>query len=181
MDWPVDLPHRDVVVLCPPPPGEVTPGLTQTEFELRRQKLSALIAAQAERTQGGLFASHGNSSAPFHIAVVLSHPVRYMTNDIPYPFHQNQDFFYLTGILEPDSALVLCCPPRPEGAILFVPRRDPARELWDGPRSGIDGASALTGIQQVHSTEELGLVLKSFKGTVAHLKVPRSIHLDSYI
>ncbi|XP_048870508.1 xaa-Pro aminopeptidase 3 [Brienomyrus brachyistius] len=156
--------------------GEVTPGLTQTEFELRRQKLSALIAAQAERPQGGLFGSHGNSSASFHVAVVLSHPVRYMTNDIPYPFHQNQDFLYLTGILEPDSALVLCCPPRLEGAILFVPRRDPTRELWDGPRSGIDGASALTGIAQVHSNEELGLVLKSFKGSMLWYDASQPCH-----
>lgn len=47
---------------------------------------------------------------------------------------------------------------------MFVPRRDPARELWDGPRSGRDGAAALTGIERVHCIEELGVVLKSLKG-----------------
>lgn len=75
-----------------------------------------------------------------------------------------QDFLYLSGILEPDSALVLYGEGRPDRAILFVPRRDPGRELWDGPRSGKDGAAALTGIERVHSTEELGVVLKSLKG-----------------
>ena len=45
-----------------------------------------------------------------------------------------------------------------------MPRRDPARELWDGARSGKDGAAALTGIERVHCTEELGLVLRSLKG-----------------
>lgn len=75
-----------------------------------------------------------------------------------------QDFLYLSGILEPDSALVLHGKGRPDQAILFVPRRDPGRELWDGPRSGKDGAAALTGIERVHSTEELGLVLKTLKG-----------------
>ncbi|KAJ8254365.1 hypothetical protein COCON_G00209770 [Conger conger] len=130
---------------------EVTPGLTQTEYELQRH--------------------------PFpHIAIVLSHPTRYMTNDIPYPFHQNQDFLYLTGVLEPDCALVLCCAPRPESAVLFVPRRDPARELWDGPRSGKDGASALTGVERVHSTEELGLVLKSLKGSTVWYDGSPSCH-----
>ncbi|XP_018594032.1 xaa-Pro aminopeptidase 3 isoform X5 [Scleropages formosus] len=137
--------------------GEVTPGLTQTEFELRRQRLAALIATNAERLGAT------NSGCP--VAIVLSHPIRYMTNDIPYPFHQNQEFLYLTGILEPDSALVLCCGSHEDQAILFVPRRDPARELWDGPRSGKEGAAALTGIERVHNTEELGLVLKSLKGT----------------
>lgn len=75
-----------------------------------------------------------------------------------------QDFLYLSGILEPDSALVLHGEGRPDQTILFVPRRDPGRELWDGPRSGRDGAAALTGIERVHSTEEMGLVLKSLNG-----------------
>ncbi|XP_010784257.1 xaa-Pro aminopeptidase 3 [Notothenia coriiceps] len=137
--------------------GEVTPGLTQTEFELRRLRLASLIEAQADRLGP-------SASSSTHVVVLLSHPTRYMTNDIPYPFHQNQDFLYLSGILEPDSALVLYGTGRPDQAILFVPRRDPSRELWDGPRSGKDGAAALTGIERVHCTEELGLVLKSLKG-----------------
>uniref|UniRef100_A0A3B4V7G5 X-prolyl aminopeptidase 3, mitochondrial n=1 Tax=Seriola dumerili TaxID=41447 RepID=A0A3B4V7G5_SERDU len=143
--------------------GEVTPGLSQTEYELRRHRLASLIEAQADK-----LGPSASSSA--HVVIVLSHPTRYMTNDIPYPFHQNQfnrlDFLYLSGILEPDSALVLYGKGRPDQAILFVPRRDPGRELWDGPRSGKDGAAALTGIERVHSTEELGLVLKTLKGTL---------------
>lgn len=78
--------------------------------------------------------------------------------------HVPQDFLYLSGFLEPDSALVLHGKGQPDQAILFVPRRDPGRELWDGPRSGKDGAAALTGIERVHSIEELGVVLKSLKG-----------------
>ncbi|XP_051904157.1 xaa-Pro aminopeptidase 3 [Hippocampus zosterae] len=138
--------------------GEVTPGLSQTEYELRRHRLASLIEAKSDKL--GPFASSDT-----HVLIVLSYPTRYMTNDIPYPFHQNQDFLYLCGILEPDSALVLHGKGRPDQAILFVPRRDPGRELWDGPRSGKDGAAALTGIERVHSTEELGLVLKSLKGS----------------
>uniref|UniRef100_A0A3P8PV65 Aminopeptidase P N-terminal domain-containing protein n=1 Tax=Astatotilapia calliptera TaxID=8154 RepID=A0A3P8PV65_ASTCA len=137
--------------------GEVTPGLSQTEYELRRHRLASLIEAQAERLGP-------SASSSTHVAIILSHPTRYMTNDIPYPFHQNQDFLYLSGFLEPDSALVLHGKGQPDQAILFVPRRDPGRELWDGPRSGKDGAAALTGIERVHSIEELGVVLKSLKG-----------------
>lgn len=64
--------------------GEVTPGLSQTEYELRRHRLTSLIEAQSD----GLLGPSGSSST--HVAIVLSHPTRYMTNDIPYPFHQNQ-------------------------------------------------------------------------------------------
>ncbi|XP_068606208.1 xaa-Pro aminopeptidase 3 [Brachionichthys hirsutus] len=139
-------------------PGEVTPGLSQTEYELRRHRLASLVEAQADRLGP-------SASSDTHVVVVLSHPTRFMSNDIPYPFHQNQDFLYLSGILEPDSALVLHGKGRPDRTILFVPRRDPGRELWDGPRSGKDGTAALTGLERVHSTEELGVVLKSLKGS----------------
>ena len=30
-------------------------------------------------------------------------------------------------------------------AMLLVPERDPQKELWHGPRAGVDGAQALTG------------------------------------
>lgn len=106
-----------------------------------------------------------------------------MTNDIPYPFHQNQDFLYLTGIMEPDSALVMYGSGKPDQVVLFVPRRDPARELWDGPRSGKDGAAALTGLERVHSTEELGVVLKSLKGkkTEHTFTCFQGLHVHQYL
>lgn len=60
-----------------------------------------------------------------------------MTEKIPYIFRQNTDFFYFTGCLEPDSAVVI------HGASdenfkseLFVKRKDAKAELWDGPRTG---------------------------------------------
>ncbi|MCJ8749392.1 hypothetical protein PDJAM_G00175870 [Pangasius djambal] len=142
--------------------GEVTPGVTQTEYELRRQCLASLIESRVPDSS--------------HVLVVLSHPVRYMTNDIPYPFHQNQDFLYLTGVLEPDCALVMYGSPRPDRTLLFVPPRNPARELWDGPRSGQDGAAALTGIQTVHSIEELGSVLNAVKGSVVWYDSSQPVH-----
>lgn len=61
----------------------MTPGLSQVEFELRRHRLASLIEAQAEKLGP-------SASSSTHVVIVLSHPTRYMTNDIPYPFHQNQ-------------------------------------------------------------------------------------------
>lgn len=63
--------------------GEVTPGLSQMEYEFRRYRLASLIEAQADKLGP-------SASSSTHVVIVLSHPTRYMTNDIPYPFHQNQ-------------------------------------------------------------------------------------------
>ncbi|KAE8611227.1 hypothetical protein XENTR_v10012376 [Xenopus tropicalis] len=134
-------------------PGEVTPGLTQTEYALRRYKLMSLIQKESQVL----------GCSTDHAVIILSNPTLYMTSDIPFPFHQNNDFLYLCGFLEPDSILLLqsqsgqALPSHT--AKLYVPRRDPGRELWDGPRSGTDGALSLTGVDEAFTTEEFKHVL----------------------
>ncbi|XP_051898777.1 xaa-Pro aminopeptidase 3 isoform X2 [Pristis pectinata] len=137
-------------------PGEVTPRLTQTEYALRRHKLLSLIQKEAETL--------GSSD---HAIILLSHPTYYMTNDIPFPFHQNTNFLYLCGFQEPDSILLLHSIPGmslpSHKAVLFVPRRNQNRELWDGPRSGVDGAVALTGVDEAYNTEDFRQYVQKFK------------------
>jgi intermediate cleaving peptidase 55 len=41
------------------------------------------------------------------VAISMGYSTRYMTNNIFYPFHQNTDFWYLTGFNEPDAAVIL--------------------------------------------------------------------------
>ncbi|XP_054325575.1 xaa-Pro aminopeptidase 3 isoform X4 [Pongo pygmaeus] len=137
-------------------PGEVTPGLSQVEYALRRHKLMSLIQKEAQ-----------GQSGTDQTVVVLSNPTYYMSNDIPYTFHQDNNFLYLCGFQEPDSILVLQSLPGKQlpshKAILFVPRRDPSRELWDGPRSGTDGAIALTGVDEAYTLEEFQHLLPKMK------------------
>ena len=78
-----------------------------------------------------------------------------MTSDIPYPFRQNTDFLYLCGFQEPDSVLLLHTTPDGQKSVLFVPKRDQHRELWDGPRSGDVGALQLTGVSEAKNIENL--------------------------
>ncbi|KAM3833007.1 xaa-Pro aminopeptidase 3 isoform 2-T2 [Vipera latastei] len=134
-------------------PGEVTPGLSQVEYALRRHKLMAQIQQEMQGTD--------------HTVILLSNPTYYMSNDIPYTFHQDTNFLYLCGFQEPDSILVLqSVPGRPlpyHKALLFVPKRDPSRELWDGPRSGTDGAVALTGVDEAYTMEEFRHLVSKLK------------------
>jgi Xaa-Pro aminopeptidase len=61
-------------------------------------------------------------------------------------FAQSPNFRYLTGFMEPGAALVI----RKRGGTvtehLFVPPRDPSREVWEGRRLGGEGATRVTGI-----------------------------------
>jgi Xaa-Pro aminopeptidase len=76
------------------------------------------------------------------VAVVAAAPVHIRNNDVEHPFRQDSDFFYLTGYDEPEAVAVLTRVHAQHRYVLFVRPRDPERETWDGPRSGIDGAVA---------------------------------------
>ena len=61
-------------------------------------------------------------------------------------FFQSPSFSYLTGVLEPEAALVMVKSVRGVTSTLFVEPRIPAREVWVGTRMGIEGASRRTGL-----------------------------------
>jgi Xaa-Pro aminopeptidase len=81
------------------------------------------------------------------------------SRDIHHPFRQSSDLTYLCGFPEPE-ALAVFAPRRKEGEfILFCRPRDPARELWDGPRVGVEGAQSQYGADQAHPIPEIDSVL----------------------
>ncbi|WP_339882500.1 Xaa-Pro aminopeptidase [Vreelandella maris] len=70
------------------------------------------------------------------------------SRDSEFAFRQNSDFYYLTGIREPDALLVLL-PGRAEGeSVVFCQDRDPTMEAWTGRRLGAAGVVAEHGIDQ---------------------------------
>jgi intermediate cleaving peptidase 55 len=48
-----------------------------------------------------------NSLPEGSLVISLGYRTRYMSNNVFYPFHQNTDFWYLTGFNEPDAAVLL--------------------------------------------------------------------------
>ncbi|HMX57819.1 MAG TPA: aminopeptidase P N-terminal domain-containing protein, partial [Leptospiraceae bacterium] len=66
---------------------------------------------------------------PGDVAIFQSAPSLIRSNDVHHRFRQDSDFYYLTGFGEEQSALVLT----KENAILYLRKRDPERETWNGP------------------------------------------------
>lgn len=76
------------------------------------------------------------------------------SHDSEYPFRQQSDFYYLTGIQEPDALLVLL-PGRAEGqSVVFCQDRDPTMEAWTGRRLGGQGVMNQHGIDQAFENAE---------------------------
>jgi Xaa-Pro aminopeptidase len=85
------------------------------------------------------------------VAVFFAAPVRNRSNDVDYYYHQDPDFYYLTGYNEPNAVLIVYAEPQTiDGKqvqdLLFVQPNDPRAEQWNGKRLGVEGASSALGI-----------------------------------
>src|SRR5215208_4721394 len=69
---------------------------------------------------------------PDTMLVLQSPPSRVYSNDVDYAFRQDSNLYYLTGIDQEDTALVLL----PGLEVLFTLPRDAAREHREGRRLG---------------------------------------------
>jgi Xaa-Pro aminopeptidase len=106
-----------------PPTLAAPPPITAQEYAARRARLGA------EMGDGVLLVLGASKPAADYLA-----------------FNQTTAFRYLTGLTEPDAALVLA---RRGGVVtsrLFVPAADRSREVWEGVRLGVEGARARTGL-----------------------------------
>lgn len=73
------------------------------------------------------------------VAVLFSSPIRNRANDMDYVYHQDPNFFYLTGWHQPHSVLIIYKNPQrdSEGVYyekIYVPERDDYMEMWNGRR-----------------------------------------------
>lgn len=106
------------------------------------------------------------------VLVVFSFPTRTFSNDVEYLYHQNPDFYYLTGYKEPHSLLLLFKDEQLDSAgnkfneLLFVQKRNAQAEQWTGKRLGIEGVKEKLGFKTVYNGSDFknyGLDFSKFK------------------
>ena len=121
------------------------------------------------------------------VAIFYSNSLKTRSNDVEYRFKQDNNFFYLTGLNEPDAVLVLI----PSGIsrsvlklasratgkyydltldtiksdfkireILFIKERDSLREVWTGRTLGTKGAVEKLGFQFALPIDEFKSVIR---------------------
>src|SRR6478609_8028070 len=94
------------------------------------------------------------------VAVFFANAVRNRANDVDYVYHQDPDFFYLTGYKEPDAALFVFKDKQTanNGAsyneIIFVQPRDERAEMWTGRRMGDQAVKTQLGLDQAFNNTE---------------------------
>jgi len=92
---------------------------------------------------------------PDGVLIVRSLPERLRNGDAFHRFRQASDLVYLTGFVEPETTLVVRPEAESERYVLFVRPSDPAQEVWDGKRAGVDGAMHQYGADAAYPASEL--------------------------
>ena len=99
------------------------------------------------------------------------------SSDTTFPFRQDSNFWYLTGIEEPDYVLVM----RSEEAFIILAPRAEHRDLWDGAID-INALQAVSGIGEIlehHAGwNKLDHLIKKIKRV--HTMTPAEAYFDSF-
>lgn len=131
--------------------GDITPGISAEEYFARRQRIMDQIPDKS-------------------LVIVPGNVTQYASNSVFYQFRQDPNFQYLTGFLEPDSALLLHRESSDvQRAIMFVPRKNAHAEMWEGVRTGTKGAIDVFNADEAYSTEEINSVLKKLAPQVERI------------
>ena len=85
------------------------------------------------------------------LTILFSSPVRNRANDVDFQYHQNPNFYYLSGLTEPNAMLFIFKDSLTIGGVhsnecLFLQNRDYKKESWAGRRLGARGAREMFGI-----------------------------------
>jgi len=103
-----------------------------------------------------------NLLPPFSLAIVQTNDKMPRNGDQFFPFRQNSDFFFLTG-LEEERGLLMLCPNHPNEAlrqILFIPQYSEIQQIWEGVKLSPSVAAEISGIDNVKYLDSFDLAMK---------------------
>jgi len=102
------------------------------------------------------------------VAVFFANPIRNRANDVDYVYHQDPNFYYLTGYREPDAVLLIFSDvqtraDRSFNEVIYVQEKNEQAEMWIGRRLGVNGTMKELGFQHVFKGSDFANLDLDFK------------------
>ena len=110
---------------------------------------------ELEKRRENLFAMMKENS----VAVIFSGVSKLASEDETYPFVVNNSFFYLTGITQEHSVLMMVKGLGERKCYLFIDEYNEVKEKWTGRRLTFDEAEQLSGLTNVYSSDNFNNML----------------------
>ncbi|MDQ3844447.1 MAG: aminopeptidase P N-terminal domain-containing protein [Bacteroidota bacterium] len=101
---------------------------------------------------------------PNSIAIFVSNDEVPSNGDALYPFRQNSDLYWLSGVTQEDSMVVLF-PDNPDAKyreVLVLVRPNELKEKWDGKRLRKEEATAISGIDKIVWLDSIDALLQQW-------------------
>lgn len=131
-------------ILITPPAPKFTDAERQTELAKRR---AAVLAKMS----------------PNSMLIMWSATPRNYAGDVDFYYRQENNHYYLTSLKQNNSTLVLVKTASGTAEYLFLPKRNPQFETWNGKMYANEEASRLSGIKTVIDAAELQTFLQAVK------------------
>ena len=93
-----------------------------------------------------------------------------------HPYRQNSDFFYLTGVEQEKSILLLApnCPNEQLREVLFVLKPEKTMEIWEGHKLTKEEATEISGVKNIFWLEEFEVSIKEVFSYLDHIYLNRN-------
>lgn len=158
----INLPDKTVAsaITPPTPPApRFSDAERQTELAARRAKV---------------FAAMNDKS----VLILFSAAPKIYTGDVDFMYRQENNLYYLTNLKQKDATLVLIKgDAHQKREILFLPKRDPASETWNGKMYSREEATKISGVESVTHASEFSSFLQSVKDKTLKSFVAENIYL----
>ena len=116
---------------------------------------------------------------PKAIMVLFGAEPRVYTNDVDFPFRQENNFFYLTNLNQQREILVLIPGNTVTPEILFVPRRSARAETWTGHMYSPQEAAQLSGVKEIWETSEFAPFVAALAKHEAYRPKPENVLMSA--
>jgi Xaa-Pro aminopeptidase len=138
------LANEPSVIRITPPAPKFTDAERQSELSRRR---NAVLAEML----------------PNSMLIMWSATPRNYAGDVDFMYRQENNHYYLSNLRQNGSALVLVKNGSATKEYLFLPKRNPAQETWDGKMYSNEDATRISGIKTVIDADLFGNFLQAVK------------------
>ncbi|MGB7068252.1 MAG: aminopeptidase P family protein [Pyrinomonadaceae bacterium] len=138
------------------PTIRITPPAPKFTDDERRAELSGRRAAVAAKM------------ADKSMLILFSAEPKLYTNDVDYVYRQENNLYYLTALKQNGVTFVMTKDGASVREFIFIPKRNPQFETWNGRMYTNEDASAISGVADVFNMKLDGSFLESLKEKKAY-------------
>ena len=140
---PTQVKTSPVIRVAPPAP-KFSDAERHAELARRRSNVAAKMADKS-------------------ILILFSAEPKLYANDVDYVYRQENNLFYLTGLKQAGATLVMTKDGGSVREVLFLPKRVPVREAWEGKMYSREQATKISGLTTIVDASEAADFLKAVR------------------